>query len=99
MNYSTWKLNFTNPDYGTGPEDAISKLGIQAEGSWVDGVTEEGGTILGYLSGPVDETVLGAWEVRNITQSEALDFCLFINEDAYLLPDGRITAPIEELEE
>ena len=96
MNYATWKLNFTNPEYGTGPEDAIAELGVHAEGSWVDGEIENGGTILGYLSGPVDEVELETWKVTNITESEALDFCLFINENAYLLPDGRITAPIEE---
>ena len=95
MNYATWKLNFANPEYGTGPEDKIAELGFGAEGAWVAGVIENGGTILGYLTEPVDETELTTWEVKNITQAEALDFCLAINPEAYLLYDGRITAPIE----
>jgi hypothetical protein len=93
MNYATWKLNFTDPNYGTGPEDKIAELGSGAEGGWVDGQAENGGTILGYLTEPVDESELTVWEVQNITQAEALDFCLAINPEAYLLDDGRIAAP------
>jgi hypothetical protein len=97
MNYATWKLNFTNPNYGTGPEDKIADLGLGAEGAWVSGQAENGGTILGYVTEPVDETQLTTWEVKNITQGEALAFCLAINSEAYLLPDGRITAPFEDI--
>jgi hypothetical protein len=95
MNYATWKLNFQNPNYGTGPEDRIADLGFGAEGAWVQGQAENGGTILGYLTEPVDETELTDWEVTNITQEEAIEFCLAINPQAYLLPDGKISAPIE----
>jgi len=96
LNYATWKLNFTDPNYGTGPEDTIADLGFGAEGSWVSGQAENGGTILGYLTEPADETQLTTWEVKNINQAEALAFCLAINAKAYLLPDGRITVPIED---
>ena len=97
MNYALWKLNFTNPDYGTGPEEKIAELGFGAEGAWVSGEIENGGTILGYVTEPVDESELTAWEVTNITQADALEFCLAINPEAYLLPDGRITAPYEDI--
>jgi hypothetical protein len=97
MNYATWKLNFTDPDYGTGPEDKIAELGFGAQGGWVTGEIENGGTILGYVTEQVDESELTAWEVTNITEAEALDFCLAINPEAYLLPDGRITAPYEDI--
>ena len=96
MNYATWKLNFTDSKYGTGPEDRIGELGFGAGAGWVAGQVENGGTILGYVTEPVDESQLTAWEVTNITEAEALEFCLAINPAAYLLPDGRITAPIEE---
>ena len=95
MNYATWKLNFANPEYGTGPEDKIGELGLGAEAGWVAGEVENGGTILGYLTEPVDESELTPWQVTNISQADALDFCLDLNPAAYLLPDGRITAPIE----
>jgi hypothetical protein len=98
MNYATWKLNFTNPEYGTGPEDKIAELGFGAEAGWVAGIVENGGTILGYVTEPVDEAELTAWEVTNLTEAEALEFCLAINPEAYLLPDGRITAPSEDIE-
>jgi hypothetical protein len=93
MNYATWKLNFADPKYGTGPEDKIADLGFGAEAAWVNGQAENGGTILGYLTEPVDESELTVWEVRNITQAQALDFCLAINPEAYLLDDGKIAAP------
>ena len=98
MNYATWKLNFTDPKYGTGPEDRIGELGFAAEGAWVAGEIENGGTILGYVTEPVDESELTTWEVTNITQAEALEFCLAQNPEAYILDDGRITVPVQELE-
>lgn len=98
MNYATWKLNFSDPKYGTGPEDKIAELGYGAESSWVSGQAENGGTILGYLTEAQDELELTTWTFTNITQAEALAFCQEINPEAYLLPDGRITAPIEEPE-
>jgi hypothetical protein len=98
MNYATWKLNFSDPNYGTGPEDKIAELGFGAEGAWVAGEVENGGTILGYVTEEQDETELTAWNFTNITEAEALAFCLAIDSEAYLLDDGRITAPIEESE-
>jgi hypothetical protein len=95
MNYATWKLSFDDPKYGTGPEDKIAELGFGAEGAWLSGPAN-GGTILGYVTEPVDQSELTAWEVTNITEAEALAFCLAINPEAYLLPDGRITAPYED---
>ena len=94
MNYATWKLNFANPKYGTGPEDRIAELGFGAEGAWVAGETENTGTILGYVTEPIDESQLTSWDFKNISQAEALAFCVAINPEAYLVPDGRITAPI-----
>jgi hypothetical protein len=97
MNYATWKLNFTDPKYGTGPEDKIAELGFGAEGAWVDGEIENGGTILGYVTEPQDDSELTAWQFKNISQLEAMEFCLAINPEAYLLSDGRIAAPIEDI--
>jgi hypothetical protein len=97
MKYATWKLNFTDPNYGTGPEDTISALGFSAEGGWVDGQVEAGGTILGYVSEAQDESALTAWEFANVTEEEALEFAQAINPEAYLLEDGRISVPMEEL--
>jgi hypothetical protein len=96
MNYATWKLNFANPEYGTGPEQKIEELGFAAQSAWVAGQAEDNGTILGYLTEPQDESQLTAWNFTNITQAEALAFCQAINPNAYLLEDGTITAPAEE---
>ena len=96
MNYATWKLNFADPQYGTGPEDKIAELGFAAEGGWADGPVENGSSILGYVTEAQDESQLTAWEFTNITEAQALAFCQAINPNAYLLPDGKITVPLEE---
>ena len=93
MNYATWKLNFADPNRGTGPEEKIAQLGFGAEGAWADGEVQSGAKIMGYVTEPQDETELALWDFKNITQQEALDFCLALDSAAYLLPDGRITAP------
>jgi hypothetical protein len=98
VNYATWKLNFTNPEYGTGPEDKIAELGFGAESGWVSGEVQNGGTILGYVTEPQNESELAAWEFENITEQQALNFCLNINPKAYLLSDGKIGAPYEAIE-
>jgi hypothetical protein len=96
MNYATWRLNFANPEYGTGPEHKIAELGYGAFGAWVAGQVENGGIILGYVTEPQDESQLTAWDFTNITQVEAIAFCQEINPQAYLSPNGTIIAPLEE---
>ena len=95
MNYATWKLNFADPMYGTGPEDRIAELGFAAEGAWVAGQVEDGGFILGYVTGEPAEQDLTTWEFNYISAEDALEFCQAINPEAYVLEDGRITAPME----
>jgi len=97
MNYATWKLNFKNKKYGTGPEAKIAGLGFTAEGAWCDGAAESGATILGYVNGQVSQDELKLWEFVYVTQEEALSFCQAINSKAYLLEDGKITVPLEDI--
>lgn len=96
MNYATWKLNFTDPLYGTGPENRIAELGFGAESAWVSGEAENGGTILGYVTEPQDESELAAWDFANISELDALEFCLALNPQAFVADDGKILAPVEE---
>ena len=95
MKYATWKLNFTDPNYGTGPEPVIAEQGFKAEAGWVNGQVEAGGTILGYVTGEPDVSALTPWEYYELTQTEAVAFAQIINPDAYLLDNGYITAPEE----
>jgi hypothetical protein len=97
MNYATWKLNFTDPNYGTGPEAKIADLGFGAEAAWVAGQVENDGIILGYVTEPQDDLQLTAWEFTNISELDAIEFCLAIDPTAYLLPDGRIAAEVVEI--
>lgn len=90
MKYATWKLNFINPEYGTGPEPEIVANGGTAEGAWVNGEITDGGTVLGYFTG--DAPDLAPWQFAEVTQAQALAFAVAIDATAYLLEDGRIGA-------
>lgn len=94
MNYATWKLNFANPDYGTGPENTIAELGGSAEGGFSLGSIELGAQIVGYVDAVLDTTGLSTWEFAYITQEQALTLALEVSPDAYLAQDGRIGFPM-----
>jgi len=96
MKYATWILNFTNPEYGTGPEATIVEQGGTAEGSMPDGDVTEGAEILGYFTG--NPTGLDAWSFTELTQDEALAFVTAIDNTAYVADDGRINVKIVEPE-
>jgi len=96
MKYATWTLNFTDPDYGTGPEPVIVSQGGTAEGSIPDGDVTEGAEILGYFTG--EPTGLDAWSFTELTQDEALAFVTAIDNTAYVADDGRINVEIVEPE-
>jgi hypothetical protein len=93
MNYATWKLNFTDPDYGTGPEEKIASMGFFAEGAWS---LLDDQVILGYVSEAQDEKKLSNWQFKNIDQTQALELVLEVEPLAFLTNDGKITKPIEE---
>ena len=95
MKYATWKLNFTNPEYGTGPEDSITLQGGTAEGSYADGDVTDGARILGYFTG--EPTGLDAWSFTELTQEEALAFVTAIDETATVGEDGQIVVEYVEL--
>jgi hypothetical protein len=94
MKYATWKLNFTNPEYGTGPEDSITLQGGTAEGSYANGDVTQGAEILGYYTGT--PTALSAWSFKKLTQAKSLEFVQGINPEAYLGEDGTILVPITD---
>ena len=92
MKYATWLLDFTDPRYGTGPEQEIRKQGETATGAWVDGNITDGGTVLGYFTG--DPPGLDAWSFTELTQEEALKFVSELNSTAYVAEDGIIQVEI-----
>jgi len=91
MKYATWILNFSDPDYGTGPEDSITIQGGSAEGAYPNGDVTQGAEILGYFTG--DPTELSAWSFKKLTQAKALEFVQAIDPEAYLGESGRILVP------
>jgi len=91
MKYATWILSFTNPEYGTGPEDSINAQGGTAEGAYPNGDVTEGAEILGYYTGT--PTALSAWSFKKLTEAKALEFVQAIDPEAYLGEDGRILLP------
>ena len=95
MKYATWILNFTDPEYGTGPESTIVEQGGTAEGSYADGDVTDGAEILGYFTG--EPTDLEAWSFTELTQDEALAFVTAIDDTATIGEDGRIVVEYVEL--
>lgn len=93
MKYATWKLNFSNPDYGTGPEGAINAQGCSAEAAYVNGDVTQGAEILGYFTG--EPTDLEIWNFTEITQEEALSFVLSFDETASIDTSGKIKILVE----
>ena len=94
MKYSTWILNFVNPEYGTGPEATIVEQGGTAEGSYADGDVTDGAKILGYFTG--EPTGLDAWSFTELTQEEALTFVTAIDDTATVGEDGKIQVELKE---
>jgi len=92
MKYATWKLNYNNPMYGTGPEDSITLQGGTAEASHANGDVTRGSEILGYYTGT--PTALSAWSFKKLTEAKALEFVQAIDPKAYFAEDGRILVPI-----
>jgi hypothetical protein len=88
MKYATWILDFSDPKYGTGPEDSINAQGETAEGVIANGDVTNGAEILGYFTG--EPTGLEAWSFTQLTQEDALAFVSAINSTALVTEDGRI---------
>jgi len=95
MKYATWKLNFTNSDYGTGPEHSITLQGGTAEAAYANGDVTGGAEILGYFTGT--PKALSTWSFKKLTEAKALEFVQEINPNAYLTEEGRILLPYIDL--
>jgi len=96
VKYATWILDFTDPKYGTGPEQDIVNQGGTAEGGIAKGDITNGAEILGYFTGePVD---LEAWNFTELTEAEALAFVTAIDSTAYVAEDGKIQVELVEEE-
>lgn len=96
MKYATWKLNFIDPEYGTGPEDVIVGQGIEVSGAWAIGSITEDGKILGYLSAEPDLEELSDWDFTMLTQTEALKLAQTVNPEAEVINGGYIGVSVEE---
>jgi hypothetical protein len=94
MRYLTWKLAWPGDGrYGYGPEQVAAANGARLEASsWVDGQVETG-TILGYLDGELDLSLLAEWDVTELDETEALTFAQTKQAEAFLGSEGRIAAP------
>lgn len=94
MKYITWSLIWKD-GYGYGPEALVAENGARLESAHAKpGVAN--GTILGYLTGDLDLSLLSDWNVVELTQDEALAFVQQINSEASVDQDGFIVLPVEE---
>lgn len=98
MRYLTWNLIWPNEgEYGLGPEPIAANNGARLEASeWVTPNVEHG-TILGYLHGDFDLTLVQPFNATELTENQALEFAQSINPEAFVADDGTIQAPSEML--
>ncbi len=87
MIYLKWKLS--EGTWGTGPLDAISDKGGEANPS---AYRNENGYHIGYLTKTAELTGLETWDVTQVTESEALAFCQNIWAEAVIDENGFITS-------
>lgn len=93
MKYATWIINFENPKYGSGPEQSLVDNGGWARGVYAEGDIVAGARILGYFDGVA--TGLEKWNFTELTQQEALDFVLALDDSAFIAEDGQIQVVYE----
>jgi len=89
MKYATWKVYFpANSNEGYTPEPIIRERGGTAEGAV--GTNE---LIVGYVSDNADLTNLEQYDVKEITQQQALNLATQFNPDCYMGDDGKLNYP------
>ena len=88
MIYLKWRLS--NGTAGTGPEGTIADRGGHAEAGWA---VDAAGYRIGYLTGTANLDDLDAWDVTEVTEAEALAFCVALYADAEVLAGGHISGP------
>lgn len=89
MRYALWSLHFEN-ELGTGPEEKAYEFGGRLEAGPANDEVQNGGRILGYIIEDFGDADLSVWQFQEITESEALDFALQLNETAHISSNGRI---------
>ena len=95
MRYLTYNLNYPTSEYGYGPDTTIDASGTATLTASM--FVDNNGTHLGYLNGEYDLSTLTEYDVAELTQTQALAWAQAIAPDAYLLRDGTITTPIDEV--
>ncbi len=68
--YATWNLKLsTDGSIATGPEEEIRAQGFEVTPVWSDGSPENGGLVLGKLSGTPSD--LSEWNFMEISRAQA----------------------------
>jgi hypothetical protein len=95
MRYLTWKL-VKDGEYFYGPEHIFLKNGDTLESAWTK-IDSDGTRIsLGYLNGnstSLSEAI--TWDVHELNQNDALEFCKAISSLAYVMENEKIGAPLD----
>jgi hypothetical protein len=95
MKYVKWSVFFEpNATEGYTPEVIIRTRGGWAEGGFSIATFD----IIGYTSDDADLSGLEDYKVQEITQAEALSAAQAINPECFLGEDGKINAPVPELQ-
>lgn len=89
MKYAIWNLS-QNDGLWFGPEDKLRTFGIEARASFTG--PDNDSDRLAFLSEECDESAFQEFNLRFITQEQALAFAQDIDESAVLLDSGEIVS-------
>lgn len=93
MNFVTWKLDFSDANYGTGPEEKAALHGVVLSGLISDGEIHTGGRILGSIDGELDLQEFAQWSLQHLTAEEANAFVQEVSPGSHLSENGSIVEP------
>jgi len=86
MTFIKWRLSQGTWEFG--PEQVIGDRGGRLETS---AFVDADGYRIGYLTEPADLVGLDDYDLTEITEAEALAFCVQLYSDAEVLANGRIS--------
>lgn len=96
MRYVTYQLLWLD-NYGFGPEDLALEHASQIVASSFSIGEFPQKKILSYLHGDVDVSLFSAYEMNQLTQTEALEMASLVNSDVFVDEDGALILPPQQI--
>ena len=77
--YVSWKLDWSDPNYGIGPEDGLKKMGTTLHSKFLIG-NPTSGRYYGELDVPVSLDSFSQWDIQELDVEEYLEAAATVNQ-------------------